>query len=809
MDSDENEMESFEVTDFDLQNEFNPNRFKRKKGAKKQAIYGIFAGESDDEGEMRQGLGMGPGKKSFDAMEDLGFISAGVKGVKEPEDDAPTDEELEPEGGGKDDDVEEGKIGSGKMTRAQKAHAMLMKADKNLGAWQKNTKGIGEKLLLKMGYIPGKGLGKKNQGIVRPVEATKRRGKGAIGAHGSEHPHLDTEDVIADSEEEEDQQFREQLSHWRKGPGDDGKKKKVSYKYRTAADVLKSGVSKKQKKAAGDTSISKVKVIDMTQPEQRVMSSYREMANQYDRPLETADGTDAEKRVFEMPELEHNLQLLVEMSEQQIIQHNRQLHYEEDLVVNLQHEKDKMEGVLQQEKSRIARLKKVLELVDSCQEKFRESSNDPHILDECELMMRRLQTDFQDEYRAFEVSQLAVIILFPFVRRELSDWSPFVNVDKHIDLFEKWKKILDNDDNRIVIPQGPTINMYERMVWELWMPCVRRAVAQWSPRNSDKVQEFLENWIPIIPVWIKENVFDQLIMPRLMKEVEDWDPLTDVVPIHSWIHPWLPLLGDRLEPVYGPIRQKFGNALTGWHPSDSSAKTILTPWKAVFSQGTMDAFILRHIVPKLAICLQEFSINPYQQHLQPFHWVMAWDDFLPTPVMVTLFEKNFFPKWIQVLCSWLGNNPNFEEVSNWFSGWKGLFPSRVMTEPVIKNYFNDALAIMNRALSGHTNIKENLAYLTSLQRQRERTGSEKWDEQMIASTPQSEMPATFREMVVKKAQENGILFVPTNRRYEGKMVFTFGVCQVYIEKGVVFVQEGNDWTPMSLPAALERAKGIQ
>ena len=34
-----------------------------------------------------------------------------------------------------------------------------------------------------LGYIPGKGLGKKNQGIVRPVEATMHKGKGSIG-HG-------------------------------------------------------------------------------------------------------------------------------------------------------------------------------------------------------------------------------------------------------------------------------------------------------------------------------------------------------------------------------------------------------------------------------------------------------------------------------------------------------------------------------------------------------------------------------------------------------------------------------------------------
>lgn len=111
---------------------------------------GIFAGESDDESEMRQGLGAGSGARN--AMEDMGFISAGVTGVKNPEDDAPTDEELEDSKEVEEEEVQEvgERLPGTKMTRAQKAHALLMKADKNLGAWQKNTKGIGEKLLLQV-----------------------------------------------------------------------------------------------------------------------------------------------------------------------------------------------------------------------------------------------------------------------------------------------------------------------------------------------------------------------------------------------------------------------------------------------------------------------------------------------------------------------------------------------------------------------------------------------------------------------------------------------------------------------------------
>lgn len=85
----------------------------------------------------------------------------------------------------------------------------------------------------------------------------------------------------------------------------------------------------------------------------------------------------------------------------------------------------------------------------------------------------------------------------------------------------------------------------------------------------------------------------------LFQQVDNWNPLTDTVPIHSWIHPWLPLLQSRLEPLYPPIRSKLSNALQRWHPSDASARLILQPWKNVFTAGAWEAFLLKNIIPKL------------------------------------------------------------------------------------------------------------------------------------------------------------------------------------------------------------------
>ena len=84
---------------------------------------------------------------------------------------------------------------------------------------------------------------------------------------------------------------------------------------------------------------------------------------------------------------------------------------------------------------------------------------------------------------------------------------------------------------------------YDRLVWEVWMPRVRSLVLNWSPRNCDPMVQLLEVWSPLLPGWVMENVLDQLVLPRIQAEQESWDPTTDIMPIHKWIHPWLPLMG--------------------------------------------------------------------------------------------------------------------------------------------------------------------------------------------------------------------------------------------------------------------------
>ena len=71
-------------------------------------------------------------------------------------------------------------------------------------------------------------------------------------------------------------------------------------------------------------------------------------------------------------------------------------------------------------------------------------------------------------------------------------------------------------------------------------------------------------------------------MPKLTIVVDAWDPQIEEVPIHAWLHPWLPWLGTLMEPLYVPIRYKLNVALVNWYLGDLSVVALLSSWKIVF-----------------------------------------------------------------------------------------------------------------------------------------------------------------------------------------------------------------------------------
>jgi len=817
------EVERFEITEEDLNSEFNPNR-RTFRQSKHQATYGMWADDSDDD-DGKTGFGKKK-KKNKDYTAPIAFLSGGLKeGAKPPPNEGGSDEYdsdkefdikamtqgLQPE---KADSPEVSGFGrsTGQNKTAQFYKSGKSGSSKDVGAWEKHTKGMGAKLMAKMGYVPGQGIGKNLQGIQTPVEAVLRKGKAAVGAYGTERSVRSKVDYPThDSEEEEDQKFKKQLSQWKKPQ--QGQKKKPKYVYKTADEIIKTGG---KKKTVVQSELSKVKVIDMTGKEKRVLSGYHALGHRHDMPDD--DGRDSpgmgEKRAFDMPELLHNLDILVGMAEDEIIQNNKTLQYEQDLIVNLTHESEKLVNVCEHEEKQIARVRVILALVEECENRTKPDATEPITVEEVAGIFARLQDDFYEEYKVYDLAALGVAMVYPLLKTEFAEWNPLEEPMRGVETMQKWHGILAEQEGQYSHEQG-FMGPYEKLVWEVWMPIMRKTVSNtWEPRSSDALIEVLETWMPLLPPWILSNVLDQLILPRIQTEVNSWNPLTDTIPIHSWLHPWLPLMGDRLDVLWDPIRHKLASALNNWHPSDPSAKLILTPWLEVWSRPSTDGFLIKNIVPKLSLAMGEFIINPQQQHLDTWNWFMMWMNVCPLSSMVAVLQKHFFPKWHRVLHTWLSSSPNYTEVTKWYTGWKQMMPDEIINNSAIKVEFNKALDTMNRAVSGQalTNpttyqpgARENIAYLTSTERQDHlaQRGSSP-----AAKAGGAFVPASFKDLIEKKAEENGVLFMPlANKTQEGKQVYIFGRAQLTIDRGVIFMLDNGIWQPTAINLLIK--KGVQ
>ena len=822
------EVESFEITDFDLESELFPGR--RNLQTKEEAIYGIWATEEErTHGTKRKK------KTRTDYAEPMGFVSGGMFHEQdEQEDDGEgSHANNDSDDGDEKDEVEEevkkelehAGFPSSFISSKKKDEKTLhqdgfvdkgkkgkpVKASKQFGAWEKYTTGFGSKMLEKMGYKGG-GMGKGGRGIQEPVQAFKRKGKGAIGAYGSEQPKPVVAEIPFDSDEEEEQEMEEMkkeietLHQWKKTGQEVSKPK---YVYKTADEVKSSG---KTKKLAPLLTYGNVKVVDMTGPQTKVLQGYGSLAHQHAKPDDSDHhpvlSRKEPEKAFALPELEYNLNLLVELAESDIIQIDRQLRHERDNVVNLTHEEERLEKLCLEEEKEIDRLQHVLNIVNRCKAGLMYDNDEPLTLEGLMECFQALRENYYEEYKLYDLDKLVVPLGFPLMARHFSFWQPFVKPTYGIDVVKLWKSVLEEKkDTGMDFSQSQnqlnrTMGPFERLIWDVWMPHLRSAVSRWIPKECDNLISVMEPWSSLLPDWILANILDQLVMPKLQSAIDSWNPLMDPVPIHSWIHPWLPYMGQRMEPLYAPIRQKLCSALVNWYPSDPSAKVILEPWVKVFSKGTMEAFLLRSIYPKLEQCMATFQVNPHQQHLEPFNWVMSWKEMISVHHMSSIFDKHLFPKWTQVLRKWLSSNPNYDEVTKWYLGWKSLFPDEYLSNATIKEHFNRALSLMNQAVSGtlQPGAKENVAYLTSTERRKEQEKAALKSEQVQSTVSYSNAaPTRFKDLVEQAAEDNELLFIPIpNRRHEGKAVYSFGKRVIYIDRDVVFYSSEGAWKPTSL-----------
>eukprot|EP00878_Enallax_costatus_P018396 GHUV01019364.1.p1 GENE.GHUV01019364.1~~GHUV01019364.1.p1 ORF type:complete len:861 (+),score=252.13 GHUV01019364.1:619-3201(+) len=686
-------------------------------------------------------------------------------------------------------------------------------ADPKFATFEQHTKGIGMKLLEKMGFQAGKGLGRSKQGIAKPVEA-KLRPKGMGLGHGEfreskmevERPKAKVFDADAAELEQElaEAKARTQVPLWKIKAAPIRQKRT----YKTAEEVLEEAA------ADGGTAATKLAaqpILDLRGPQARLVTDLEQLN------AAAGDGTAADAAAGPpMPELHHNMSLLVSLTESQLRRFDASLQHQQDTAALLVQEKERLEKEVAAAAAASQRLHALTAQLQAVQSAPTGSIS----LDQLQAEYASMAASYPEEYVLYSLPAAALSQVLPLLGQLLAGWQPLVNPSLGVEQIQAWKGLLESEGSRQAVLGSweDTEDPYGMLVMELVMPPIRTAISHWEPRHPEPLLAWLDLWRPLLPRGAAQQLLQGLILPRIAAAVESWDPTRETQPIHAWVHPWLPYLATELSTVYPTIRHRLTRALTAWHASDGSARLLLAPWQAVFEPQDWEALLQRSILPKLAQALQtELMLNPNAPHLDPFQWAISWHGVMPTGHLAALMESSFFPAWHAILHHWLSHSPNYDEVTKWYLEWKGMFPQDVLDHPRVRSGFAQGLNMMNSAAEGRPlpAAAPAAAPVGAVPSWRSELGADG-----AAAPPAAAAGRTvgagiavgepsLKELVTRYAEEQGVEFVPrAGRLHDGLPVYSYGGvnCVVDAAKSLIRAQlRDKGWVPVSLEKLSQEA----
>ncbi|KAJ3394633.1 Tuftelin-interacting protein 11 [Lobulomyces angularis] len=734
--------------------------------------------------------------------------------------------------------------------------------DKNFASFTKATTGFGLKMMQKMGYKKGEGLGSDGSGIVNPIDVKVRQGKIGVGGMDERTNAIKEEQRIKKEalglKEEEVKPVLVKHDGWKKS------KKKIKKKYVSAADLIK-----EQEILEGEALPQKI--VDMTGKQAREVSHLSELSTSKQVVLNIQT---------RLPELKHNLLLIVDIASNDLIDHTKAMISEKRNVEDKSTQIKKLDYKLREQNYKKGRVDEVIVMCKEFQQRAL-NLDIPHSLKEnlddinnnnSELRLEWIIKNFEDlflkfenhyfqEYLQLKLDEVVFTVLAKFFQNFFHKWNVLSQPTSGQKTFFKLKKLFCYDRyisdkkeaknepklnfygeeiEEDILPQPELLmTCYENMLYKHWLPKVRSAINnEWNIREPEAIVELLKLWHPkkefdedidadvtsyaskecVLPYWLYLNVLDQLILPKLKMELNNWNPKFDVDLVHTWIHPWLLIFDEETleKEIFENLRFKLGLYLKDWHPRDKLASEILEPWKDVFSEKVMEGFIFKHILPKLVQCLQtELNLNPTESNLKPLEYFLRFKNLLTNDTIENVFEKEFFPVWHKVLFIWF-NQPNFnkKEIGDWYKNWKEIFKeNNIENLTQMKIGLKIGLDMISLGTKG---------MLNSIPKSYNKNEEKKVKVDKLKKTFGRDFGLTFKDLVEKTLNENGLILSPLRKPHpvNGKALFQVSEdglvsednlsITIYFDEGVLFYEDisdkGTRWFPTGIKEIVNMVK---
>jgi tuftelin-interacting protein 11 len=783
--------------------------------------------EEEDEDEEMGGVGLGFKGASAAAAQGLGWTPPTQQGISFKQKAAPQKPFV------KSQFDSANTLGNGFTPTSARGPTLLVKDDEPAtpraampsafsqtkgGKTKINAKSFGARMMAKMGYVEGKGLGKEGQGRNVIIEANLRPqgiGLGAVKEKTEQErqeekrqARLRGEEVI-DSEEEE----RKKKAARRKkalaggissGPGSGASTpRRQKPKYLTMDEI---------KKAAPGLNIPDAftPILDMTGPGKKLLTSSSGLMTPTGgvAPAESAEAAENRKLI---KRAQNDFMAILE--EWQSLQERKA--YLDLQLKQEQQELEELSASLQGNKSVTAACEAASKPTESgeldrkADLSYRLSRTISGLGDANDSLSDAMLPQIKEE-----LTSLAVAAIHPLFNQYRQLWEPLEEPKPaFVDGLNSIRSLLGLDHQIKKTYRKPTATPYETMMYELWLRTVTTAVRDWNVRDPDQLIAVLDAWDPLLPPFVRTQLLNDIIR-KLDDALQKWQPKkhTHNLP-HRWIFPWLPHLpASHLDPrsstgLVADVRRKFRQLIDAWDfkrgvvPGLKQWKDVLRPAAGTtHARDTWTPLVMNHVLPAMARYLRgNFRVEPQDQgpYLDVLDKVLEWLDVLGPSMLGEVLVAEVFPLWHDALYQWLLlEEADYEEIGKWLEWWhEEVFPEEIKGLPSVAAEFEKGTAMIERALDLGDRVRSELAPPEkgpALKTAREERRGKRREEAPVPAPVLEQKPeeVTFRQVIEEWCQMHDLQFMPERNKVhaEGPL---YRILRSDGKKGVSVYFKGN------------------